>query len=67
MVRENEEKRKNSRDNRGRTADNRDTDVDPLTDFIPYVISQGKLPRRTRIFIKLYGLYWRVKRLVRKE
>ncbi|MFP3203738.1 MAG: hypothetical protein RXR43_16490 [Sulfolobus sp.] len=59
--------KQNSRDNRDRASGSRDIDADPLTDFVSYALSQGKLPRRVRIFIFLYGIYWRLRRLVQKE
>jgi len=59
--------KQNSRDNRDRASGSRDIDADPLTDFVSYALSQGKLPRRVRIFIFLYGIYWRLRRLVWKE
>jgi hypothetical protein len=68
---QNEQKRNNiKRGNNGdrdRASGSRDIDVDPLTDFVSYALSQYKLPRRVRIFIFLYGIYWRLRRLVWKE
>lgn len=59
--------KRNSNDGWINNVDNRDIDVDPLTGFVSYVLSQGKLPKRVRIFILLYGIYWRLKRIVWKE
>jgi hypothetical protein len=68
---QNEQKRNNiKRGNNGdrdRASGSRGIDVDPLTDFVSYALSQVKLPRRVRIFILLYGIYWRLRRLVWKE
>ena len=68
---QNEQKRNNiKRGNNGdrdRASGSRGIDVDPLTDFVSYALSQFKLPRRVRIFIFLYGIYWRLRRLVWKE
>jgi hypothetical protein len=67
----NEQKRNNiKRGNNGdrdRASGSWNVDADPLTDFVSYALSQGKLPRRVRIFIFLYGIYWRLRRLVWKE
>jgi hypothetical protein len=66
----NEQKRNNIKgDNNGdrdRASGSWDIDADPLTDFVSYTLSQYKLPRRVRIFIFLYGIYWRLRRLVWK-
>jgi len=59
--------KQNSRDDRDRASGSRDIDADPLTDLVSYALSQDKLPRRVRIFIFLYGIYWRLRRLVWKE
>jgi len=67
----NEQKRNNikmgNNGDRDRTSNSWGIDVDPLTDFVSYALSQFKLPRRVRIFIFLYGIYWRLRRLVWKE
>jgi len=52
---------------RDRASGSRDIDADPLSDFVPYVLSQGKIPRRVRIFAFLYEIFWRLRRLVQKE
>lgn len=72
MVMRNEEKNRNndkrtSHGNRNNMNNTGDIDVDPLADYVSYILPQGKLPRRVRIFIFLYGIYYRVMRLVRKE
>ena len=67
----NEQKRNNikvgNNGDRDRTSNSWGIDADPLTDFVSYALSQVKLPRRVRIFIFLYGIYWRLRRLVWKE
>ncbi|WP_390532745.1 hypothetical protein [Sulfurisphaera ohwakuensis] len=59
--------KRNNNSNGNYTNDYRDIDVDPLADYISYILSQTKAPLRVRIFIFLYGIYWRMKRLVGKE
>ncbi|PVU75534.1 hypothetical protein DDW11_02465 [Sulfolobus sp. SCGC AB-777_G06] len=67
----NEQKRNNiKRGNNGdrdRASGSWNSNVDPLSDFVSYVLSQGKLPRRVRIFAFLYEIFWRLRRLVQKE
>ena len=59
--------KQNSRDNRDRASGSWNSNVDPLSDFVSYVLSQGKLPRLVRIFAFLYEIFWRSRRLVQKE
>ncbi|BDC00275.1 hypothetical protein SACC_32910 [Saccharolobus caldissimus] len=66
-----EQKRKDRKDNkhniRNSTNGNSDINADPFVDYISHILGQTKAPLRLRIFIKLYGIYWRLRMLVRKE
>ena len=62
MVDERRNRKQDNRSDRDRASDSRDfDDVDPLTDYVSYILSQAKAPLRVRVFIRLYGIYWRVK------
>ena len=68
MVDERRNRKQDNRSDRDRASDSRDfDDVDPLTDYVSYILSQAKAPLRVRIFIFLYGIYWRLRKLVGKE
>ncbi|WP_198429771.1 hypothetical protein [Sulfurisphaera tokodaii] len=60
--------KRNNNDNWNSNVNSRDIDVDPLSDYIAYILSQTKAPLKLRIFIFFYGIYWRVRKIVlRKE